>query len=310
MGVDVRLIERTFEPPAMSRLSSATIAPAAVWGERRADYYVIDARGNGGALAVNRLTSAGGAVSWATKSLSAGGVRHEAGALVVPYFKGSETVVAKIASELGLRVDGVRGKPPSETRPIGRARIALYKPWVENIDEGWTRWLLEKHEFTFASVNDSDIRAGDLRARYDVIILPSAPPDRLRSGHAAGAVPPEFTGGLGEAGLDALKKFVEAGGTLVCLDQAGGLAIDLFDLPIRDVARAQGSRLFCPGSILRLQLDAAQPLSFGMAPETTAFFAFSGAYELAPRPERRDRAATRLPGRCRRSRDMPIKIYC
>jgi hypothetical protein len=286
MGVDVRLIERTFEPPAMSRLSSATITPAAVWGERRPDYYVIDARGNGGAIAVNRLTSAGGAVSWVTRSLYAGGFRHEAGALVVPYFKGSEPVVSTIASELGLRVDSLKGKPPSETRPIGRARIALYKPWVENIDEGWTRWLLEKHEFTFASVNDPDIRAGDLRAKYDVIILPSAAPDRLRTGHAAGAVPPEFAGGLGEAGVDALEKFVEAGGTLVCLDQAGGLAIDLFDLPIRDVARAEGSRLFCPGSILRLQLDAAQPLSFGMTPDTTAFFAFSGAYELAPGGQR------------------------
>jgi hypothetical protein len=283
MGVDVRMIERTFEPPPMSMLTAPTIPPAAVWSERRPDFYLVEGRGNGGAIAANRLTASGGSVSWLTRAVAAGGFRHEPGALVVPYFKGSETVVARVASELGLRVDGMKGKLPSDLRPIGRARIALYKPWVENIDEGWTRWLLERHEFRFASVNDADIRGGNLRARFDVIILPSASPDRLRSGHAAGAVPPEFVGGLGAAGVDALKVFVEAGGTLVCLDQSGGLAIELFNLPVRDVARTEGSRVFCPGSILRLQLDPAQPLSYGMPAETSAFFSFSGAYEATGR---------------------------
>ena len=279
MGVDVRLIERTFEPPAMSRLSVAAVAPATMWGERKPDFYVIDGRGNGGAVAVNRLTAAGGAVSWMPGALDAGGFRHAAGALVVPYFKGVEPVVAKIASELGLRTDGMKGKPPADARPIGRARVALYKPWVENIDEGWTRWLLEQHEFRFASISDADVRAGNLRAAYDVIILPSAAPDRLIAGHPAGAVPAEYAGGLGEPGVSALKAFVEAGGTLVCLDQAGGLAIDAFALPLRDVARAEGTKLFCPGSILRIELDPAQPLAFGMAPHTAGFFAFSSAYE-------------------------------
>jgi hypothetical protein len=282
MGVDVRLIERTFEPPAMSRLSSAVVTPAAVWGEKKPDFYVVDGRGNGAAIAANRLAAAGGAVSWTLRSMYAGGFRHEAGALVVPYFKGAEAVIAKISSELGLRADGVKGKPPADAAPIARARVALYKPWVESIDEGWTRWVLERHEFTFTSLADPEIRQGNLRAKYDVIILPSAAPDRLRNGHPAGAIPAEYAGGLGEAGVDALKLFVEGGGTLVCLDQSGGLAIDLFSLPIRDVARAEGTRLFCPGSILRLKLDSSQPLAFGMPAETSAFFAFSSAYDTAP----------------------------
>jgi hypothetical protein len=279
MGVDVRLIQRTFEPPPMSRLMVAAIEPSAVWGERRPDYYVIDGRGIGGAIAANRLTAAGGAVSWLTRPADVGGVRQQEGALVVPFFKGANEVTLRIARELGLRIDGVKGRMPAETRPIGRARIALYKPWVDNLDEGWTRWLLEKHEFRFASVNDPDVRAGDLRSKFDVIVLPSAAPDRLKSGHSPGAVPPEFVGGLGEAGLDALRKFVEGGGTLVCLDQACGLALDLLNLPVRDVARAEGSRVFGPGSILRLLLEPSHPLSFGMPAETAAFFAFSGAFE-------------------------------
>jgi hypothetical protein len=281
MGVDVRLIERTFEPPPMSRVMTAAIEPAAVWGERRPDYYVVDARGNGGAIAANRLTAGGGTVSWLTRSLDVGGVRHQPGALVVPFFKGANEVATRIAKELGLRVDGVRGRIPADARPIGRARIALYKPWVDNQDEGWTRWVLENHEFRFATVNDPDVRAGNLRSRFDVIIVPNAAPDRLKSGYSPGAVPPEFVGGLGEAGVDALKQFVESGGTLVCLDQACSLPLDLFGLPVRDVARADGARVFGPGSILRLQLDPSHPLTFGMPPETAAFFVFSGAFEPA-----------------------------
>jgi len=285
MGVDVRLIERTFEPPAMSRIMTGATASAKVWGEtRQPGYYVVDARGNGGALAANRLVAAGGSVSWIANGLNAGGFQYPAGSLVVPYFKGADPIIARIASELGLRVDGVKGKLPADARPIGRGRIALYKPWVENIDEGWTRWLLEQYEFRFASINDADIRAGNLRAKYDSIILPSAPGDRLMAGHPAGVVPPEYVGGLGEAGVEALKKFVEAGGTLVCLDQAGSLAIDAFGLPLRDVARAEDSRFFCPGSILRVELDRVQPLAFGMNPRTAGFFSFSSAYEvIAPR---------------------------
>jgi len=62
------------------------------------------------------------------------------------------------------------------------------------------------------------------------------------------------------------------------------LVISAFGLPIRDVAREREDRLFCPGSILRLDLDPSQPLAFGMKRETAAFFAFSSAFEpVTPR---------------------------
>jgi hypothetical protein len=282
MGINVREIERTFQPPAMSRLPGAAIGPATVWGERRPGFYVIDARGNGGALAANRLTAAGGAVSWMARPFDAGGFRYAAGSLIVPYSNAVETTVARIAADLGLRADGMKGKPPADATPIGRARVALYKPWVENIDEGWTRWLLEKYEFPFASITDADVRAGNLRLKYDAIVLPSATADHLIAGHPSGAVPPEYVGGLSEAGVQALKTFVRAGGTLICLDQAGSLAIEAFALPIQDVARNEDSKFYCPGSLLRVELDPSQPLAFGMNPHAAGFFAFSSAYEPAP----------------------------
>jgi hypothetical protein len=282
MGVNVLTIERYFEPPPMSRLQSGTVPPANVWGERRADYYLIDGRGNGGAIAVNRLVAAAAAPAWITAATTVGGFRYEAGSIVVANVKGLEPVVAGIATELGLRADGIRGKLPASTRPVGRARVGLYKPWLENIDEGWTRWVLERHQFSFTSLSDTQVRAGGLRSQFDAIVLPNAPAERLMMGHPADAVPAEYAGGLGQAGVDALKAFVQEGGSLVCLDQSCELAISALSLDIHDVAREAGEKFFCPGSILRVELDPAQPLAYGMPRETAGFFAFSSAFRSPP----------------------------
>jgi hypothetical protein len=79
----------------------------------------------------------------------------------------------------------------------------------------------------------------------------------------------------------ALDAFVRTGGTLVCLDQSCALAIDAFKLPIRDVAKTTRDQFYCPGSILRLDVDTSQPLAYGMPSHTAGFFASSSAYEAS-----------------------------
>lgn len=282
MGVNVITIERTFEPPPMTRLTAATIPAQPVWGERKPAYWIIDARGNGGALAVNRLVAAGAAPTWTAAPIDAEGFRYGPGSVVVPYLKAAEPAVVGVARDLGLRVSGMKGKLPANTRPIGRARLALYKPWTENIDEGWTRWVLDQYEFRYTTIVDAEIREGKLTTRFDAIILPSASIDRLISGYPADAVPAEYAGGLTTAGVEALRAFVREGGTLICLAQSTSLAMAAFDLPLRDVAREADDRLFVPGSILRLDLDPTRPLGYGMEPKNAAFFAFSTGFEVRP----------------------------
>jgi hypothetical protein len=265
----------------MSRLTGVAVAPAKVWGEPQPAFYVIEARGNGGAVAVNRLVAAGASVSWLRSGVDIDGSPYAAGSLVVAHSNDVRPIVDRIATELGLRATGVKRKLAAPVSPIGAARVALYRPWSDNTDEGWTRWLLEQYEFRFASINDAVVRAGDLRRRYDAIILPSASAEQLRGGNLAGVVPSEYAGGLADAGVAALKAFVEAGGTLICLDQAGGLAIAELGLPLSDVAHQIGNdEFFCPGSILKIDLDPMHAVSYGMYPHTAGFFAFSSAYEV------------------------------
>ena len=281
MGIDVRTIDRPFEPSVMSRVKTAAIAPAKVWSDSKPSFYVLDARGTGGALAINRLRGAGLAPSWLTTPFTAGGHAYTPGSIVISYSKAAAAQVERVALEFGVRADGVKGKPPGGLRQLPGVRVGLYQPWVANSDEGWTRWLLEQYEFPYTSIGDATIRAGHLHDRFDTIILPSAPPDGLIAGHDPDVVPPEYAGGLGTVGVDALKAFVREGGVLICLDQAGGLAIDAFELPVRDVAReASSSDLLCPGSIVRVVLDPSHPLSYGMPSRTAGFFSFSSAYEI------------------------------
>ncbi|HUR34445.1 MAG TPA: M14 metallopeptidase family protein [Vicinamibacterales bacterium] len=296
MGAKVITIERRFEPPSLTRVTAPAIAAGTVWGERKPAYWVMEARGNAAAIAVNRLVAAGAAASWTTVGIDGSGFRYAPGSIVVPYVKSAEPVVAQLVNDFGFRADGMKGRLPADLQPIGRARVALYKPWTASIDEGWTRLVLEQYEFKYTSLTDKEMRAGNLRAQFDAIVLPNVPGDRLASGLSSDVLPPEYAGGLGAAGIDALRAFVRAGGSLICLGQSGGLAIGSFELPVRDVARESDERLFVPGSIVRLTLDPAHPLSFGMAPDTVAFFAFSSVYSSAPGGARPYADPSQMPG--------------
>jgi hypothetical protein len=274
MGVDVTTIDKPFDAPPTTQLARARLAPAAVEGDSRPGHYIVDARGNGGAVAINRLLAAKLRPAWRSD-----------GAVVVAHSAAAEQAVTKIARELGLAVTARRGRAGAGLTPIAAARVALYKPWVENIDEGWTRWLLEQYEFPFTNISDADVRRGNLRGTYDVVILPDANAERLLAGHPAGALPEQYTGGLGGEGTASLRAFVEAGGTLVALDSSAALAISTLGLPVRDVAQAAApSEFFCPGSIVGLELEPASPLAFGMPAKTAAFFSYSSAYELTTPP--------------------------
>ena len=281
MGVDVRTIARPFQPPATSRVTTASITAGTIWNDKKPTYYVVEAQGNGGVLAANRLLAAGLKPSWLTGALEARGYMYTPGSIVVAATKATLPALQTITRDLGMRADGMIGKPPADLLPIGRPRLGLYKSWVSNVDEGWTRWLLEQYGFPYTSLADADVRAGNLRARFDVIVVPSAPAAQIVSGHPMDAVPTEFAGGLGDTGVQALTTFVQNGGTLICLDQATSFAISAFELPIRDVAHEAGADMFfCPGSLVRVDLDPTQPLSYGMSHETTGFFAFSSAYDV------------------------------
>ncbi|MEP6818716.1 MAG: M14 metallopeptidase family protein [bacterium] len=161
------------------------------------------------------------------------------------------------------------------------SRLAVYRSYVPSIDEGWTRWVLEGRQFRYTTVFDNTVRSSALSSNFNVIVLPDQPPPAIINGHRPGTMPPEYTGGLGQAGVKALREFVEQGGTLVCLNRASSFAIEQFKLPVRDVVAAVSEKeFFVPGSILRIELDTTNPIARGMPKESIAWVEDSPVFEV------------------------------
>jgi hypothetical protein len=173
--------------------------------------------------------------------------------------------------------------------------VGLYQSWVASMDEGWTRFVFE-HEagVAYRTLHDADIRAGDLAARFDAIVLPDQPPKQILGGHPPGALPEEYVGGIGEEGARSLRAFVEAGGTLVTLNEASlfalehlGLAVTNILAPRADVDQAdeqaqpkQAADFYCPGAILRVEPDLGHPLAHGLDDPSVVWFEESPAFDV------------------------------
>jgi hypothetical protein len=179
---------------------------------------------------------------------------------------------------LGVRVSDPPGEPAAP-------RVGLYKSHVPSMDEGWTRWVLEQEGTKYLTLRDAEVRSGNLRAKFDSIIIPDQSPRSLLDGYRKGSMPDEFTGGLGKEGVKALREFVERGGTLVALNNASDFAIEQMGLPVRDVtAELKRTEFYCPGSILRTYLDTTHPLAKGLARESVAWVEDSPVFEIKSDP--------------------------
>ncbi|HLL75917.1 MAG TPA: M14 metallopeptidase family protein [Pyrinomonadaceae bacterium] len=178
--------------------------------------------------------------------------------------------------------------------PAIRSRIGLYRSHVPAMDEGWTRFIFEQQGFDYAPLRDADVRAGNLRARFDAIVIPDQSERALIEGHRRGTMPEELTGGLGDEGVKALREFVEAGGTLVCLNESAATMAARLKLPVRDVVgELKRTEFYVPGSILRVELDTSHPVAAGMPRQSVAWVEDSPAFELTDGA--RARAVARYP---------------
>ncbi|HSG09241.1 MAG TPA: M14 metallopeptidase family protein [Longimicrobiales bacterium] len=228
---------------------------------------LLDPAQNNAYKALNAAWDAGASVRYA----SAQGGRYVVTGL-------EDGTARRLVEDLALRA--ARG--PATGTPLPRPRIGLYRPWTASMDEGWTRWLLERYGFAFTSVYDADARTGGLEDRYDVLILPAERVGSLKDGFAKGSVPDRYAGGMGAEGIRALAAFVEAGGTLVCMNQASDLCINELHLPVTNVVGPlRRNDFFGSGTILRVQADTGHPVMAGMPGQADVFFDRSPVFDTA-----------------------------
>ena len=293
MGVRVEAAEAAVaaEAAGLAKVGSEIVLAGRV--SKGANGYVIDGRLNDAFRAVNLLWDKSVRVRRVSRTTA--GVRP--GDFVVS--SAPDAVVQDVARQTGVDFGALATDVTAQSYEVRRLRIGMYQRYYGgNMDEGWTRWVLEQWGFPYRSLFDAEIKAGNLAAKYDVIILPDdnvrmitgerAPPGAGGGGGGFGGQqpepPPEFRSGIGAEGVAGLKAFVQSGGTLVTFAEAGDFAIQKLEVPIRNaVANLPTKEFWTPGSTLRINMDNANPLAFGMPQQALAtFLQGNHAYEVIP----------------------------
>jgi hypothetical protein len=274
--------------------------------------YVIPHSADSAFTGMNRLLKDGATLYWLSRETDSAA----RGDIYLSADEVSTEKLSALAAELHLPVSSVPAAPGGEHWRVAPARVGLYKPWVRSMDEGWTRWLLERYEFSFTSLSNEEIRSGAFIEEIDVLLVPDVDPSIIAKGKPSEddedwlrywrPLPPRYVGGLdewpddGEDGSDRkrlrargrkekrveptggrrIAEWVEEGGAVVALDSSAGYFIDLFKLPVKNVLeKTTRERFDCPGSMLRILVDPEHPLGFGMRREEAAYFAGSPAFQ-------------------------------
>jgi hypothetical protein len=142
---------------------------------------------------------------------------------------------------------------------------------------------LEQNEFPFDTIHPEDLRQGDPSEKYDVIIFPDMRREQVLRGLTGDTTPPKYRGGIEQTGVEALRKFMRIGGTIITIGRSATLLMDEYAAPFRDSLQGVSREEFlCPGSIVRVLVDNTHPIAYGMPNEANASFSNSLVLEPVP----------------------------
>jgi hypothetical protein len=196
----------------------------------------------------------------------------------------SERKLTLVKDENEVRGDLALPLRTTEASPIKNpvrqsVRVGIYKGWIGNMDEGWTRFVFDTFNVPYTSLRDNEVKEGKLNSKYDVVILPSQRSREIIEGNPNSNLPEQYRGGIGETGVSNLKDFATNGGTIICFDAACDLLIKQFKLPITNVLDGvRSSDFYCPGSIVSIALDNKNPVTATLPSTLSAYFINSSAF--------------------------------
>jgi len=285
MGVSVDTLLEPISPEQLaliSKVDRVTLPETHVTGS--GTFFAVSHKPNASFELVNAVLAQGGSVAMAPDAVkTAEGTEN--GAFIISGL--THPAIAELAEKFSIGATAIPSLP-AHSIPLKKAAIGLYRPWQPSIDEGWTRWILENYHFPAKSIYNADMRSSGLRSRYDVIILPDMSSDQLMKGFPVGSVPGQYAGGIEQDGLNNLREFVRAGGTLVAFNRTASSLIPLMSLPVRNVLQGLANdKFFCAGALLRIETQhetqgQEMPINFGIPSAPVVMFEDSPAFETLP----------------------------
>ena len=238
------------------------------------------------ALLQARLMLGSNQVDAAEAPFQADGATYPPGSWIV---QAPQEAVQQVADALGLSFHATAALPNVRRHVVDLPRLAVLHTWYDTQDAGWARYTLDQQKVEYTLINDDDLKRGGLEDRFDVILFPNTRGDlaSLVQGidpkygplpytktaefpsHGIPDASEDITGGMGFQGLMNLERFVQRGGVLVALGNAGTLAVG--GGLVRGVDRAGGG-FNTPGSELRAKvLRPEHPIAYGYEELTSVF---------------------------------------
>jgi hypothetical protein len=237
-----------------------------------------------------RTRFAGTRMYAAQQEFSAAGRTFRAGTFIIP--SGDRARLAASLQELGLTGYAVASAPSVKQHELDLPRIGYAHAWQRTQDEGWVRAALDTYGVPYTYFGDIELRKGNLRAKYDVIIYPHV--GGSAQAHIAGIIKSgdtplpyrktaqtpnlgandqadDIRGGLGMDGLTELYKFVQAGGTLI-VEGSTATIFPAYNLT-NGISLESPRELFARGSIMRgIVSDRTSPIAYGFDAQLPVYF--------------------------------------
>jgi hypothetical protein len=239
----------------------------------------------------------GARVAVADTAFTVGDAHFPAGTFIIE--KGSADAV----TALGLNAVAAGAAPGVRTHPVSVPRIAILHTWLETQNEGWVRFAFDQMGIPFTSISDQSLRKPGALDRFDVVVFPhvGAPMTALLNGRPmiGPAIPWKKTAatpnldrwdttddlrpGMGLAGAEALRQFVDRGGLLITEGSTSTFTATLGFNPTVQVVERKALR--AQGSILRAQVVTKNsPVLYGYDDAPTFPVYFGGDPILAVQP--------------------------
>jgi hypothetical protein len=283
MGVQFDRILEGFDGPFVAVNGVVSPPAGSVSQADRASGYLFTHEANDAFVAVNRLIAAGETVYWLAQEYSSAGKAWPVGTHYVRAGNDTLTRLQQLAREVGLSFQAVSHAPERQALQLKPVRIALWDQYGGSAPSGWTRFVLEQFEFPYTIVYPQKLDAGNLADSFDVLILVddstfSTGDPRARNVDSQYA---DRAGGLTTATtIPQLKKFMEAGGTVLAIGGSTSLG-SYAGVPVADaLAGLSNTRFYVPGSIIQARVDRENPIAYGLAGRADFFFDRSPAFKL------------------------------
>ena len=245
----------------------------------------------------------------------AGNVDLPAGTFLVA---SSPRVKAEV-EKLGLTAVSLAAAPDAKKHAVPVPRTAMFTTWGSTQDVGWVRYAFDQFGIDYDLIYKDRIRKGNLRASYDVIVIPSQggrggsrglifdiepKPGKTYAYTKDPAYPTlgqygeaeDISGGMGLPGVGELDKFVNEGGTLITLGASSFLPAD-FGITRTVTAARVSTSFYAPGPIVEAEItNPTHPIFYGYTDRVVPVRWAGGPLLTVPADERRRTVLAQFPG--------------